>query len=200
MDGDDDLLKNFFAEIDKLPTPSAETPAEKKEDDIVKTTGFVECSDPIVSEAKLVAPKKPKVETAYIPPVFAEVDPEEKKKERLNKFYDNEVANLKKSRVFKRRENGETWEDATYPVPTTLTEVTTEILSNLFRQRYPSFTMCRVVENKLGKGSKGYGFVAFSDPLEGIKAMKEMNGKLCGSRPMKIQKSDWEKKNVKEIS
>lgn len=31
MDGDDDLLKNFFAEIDKLPTPSAETPAEKKE-------------------------------------------------------------------------------------------------------------------------------------------------------------------------
>ena len=48
-----------------------------------------------------MAPKKPKVETAYIPPVsllslqfncsFAEVDPEEKKKERLNKFYDNEV-------------------------------------------------------------------------------------------------------------
>ena len=31
MDGDDDLLKNFFAEIVKLPTPSAETPAEKKE-------------------------------------------------------------------------------------------------------------------------------------------------------------------------
>ena len=56
MDGDDDLLKNFFAEIDKLPTPSVETPADKKEvvlcvrcvydkDDIVKTTGFVECSD-----------------------------------------------------------------------------------------------------------------------------------------------------------
>ena len=59
-------------------------------------------------------------------------------------------------------------------------EVTTEILSNLFRQRYPSFTMCRVVENKLGKGSKGYGFVAFSDPLEGIKAMKEMNGVFWG--------------------
>ena len=56
-----------------------------------------------------MAPKKPKVETAYIPPVslfslqfncsFAEeeavkteeVKTEEKKKERLNKFYDNEV-------------------------------------------------------------------------------------------------------------
>lgn len=49
-------------------------------------------------------------------------------------------------------------------------EVTTEILANQFRQRYPSFTKARVVENKMYKGSQGYGFVAFSDPLEGIKA------------------------------
>ena len=55
-------------------------------------------------------------------------------------------------------------------------EVTTEILTNQFRQKYRSFTMARVVENKLLKGSVGYGFVAFSDPLEGIRAMKEMNG------------------------
>ena len=55
-------------------------------------------------------------------------------------------------------------------------EVSTEILANIFRQRYTSFTKARVVENKVWKGSAGYGFVAFSDPLEGIKAMKEMNG------------------------
>ena len=55
-------------------------------------------------------------------------------------------------------------------------EVTTEILANQFRQRFPSFTMARVVQNKIGKGSAGYGFVAFSDAIEGIKAMKEMNG------------------------
>ena len=78
-------------------------------------------------------------------------------------------------------------------------EVTTEVLTNQFR-RYTSFTKAKVIENKLYKGSQGYGFVAFSDPLEGIKAMKEMNGKLCGSRPMKIQKSDWEKKEMKTIS
>lgn len=70
--------------------------------------------------------------------------------------------------------------------------------------------MARVVESKIWKGSAGYGFVAFSDPLEGIKAMKEMNGmffmrfsivgKLCGSRPMKISKSDWKNKDEKEIS
>lgn len=78
-------------------------------------------------------------------------------------------------------------------------EVTTEVLTNQFR-RYTSFTKAKVIENKLYKGSQGYGFVAFSDPLEGIKAMKEMNGKLCGNRPMKIQKSDWEKKEMKSIS
>ena len=112
--------------------------------------------------------------------------------------------------MYKRRENGETWEDATLTdwnesdfrlfVGNLGREVTTEILANQFRQRYPSYTMCRVVQNKLGKGSMGYGFVAFSDPLEGIKAMKEMNGKLCGSRPMKIKKSEWEKKNAAQIS
>ena len=57
-------------------------------------------------------------------------------------------------------------------------EATSEILANIFRQRYSSFTKARVVENKGWKGSAGYGFVSFSDPLEGIKAMKEMNGKL----------------------
>ncbi|CBK19792.2 uncharacterized protein [Blastocystis hominis] len=60
--------------------------------------------------------------------------------------------------------------------------------------KYPSFTMGRVVESKVHKGSAGYGFVAFSNALEGVKAMKEMNGKLCGSRPMKIQRSEWMKK------
>ena len=79
-------------------------------------------------------------------------------------------------------------------------EVTTEVLANQFRQRYPSFTKARVVENKMYKGSVGYGFVAFSDPLEGVKAMREMNGKLCGNRPMHVKKSDWEKKEVKVIS
>ena len=50
------------------------------------------------------------------------------------------------------------------------------------------------------KGSVGYGFVAFSNPLEGVKALREMNGKLCGNRPMHVKKSDWQKKDVKVIS
>lgn len=79
-------------------------------------------------------------------------------------------------------------------------EVTTEILSNLFRLKYPSFTMARVVESKVHKGSAGYGFVAFSNALEGVKALKEMNGKLCGNRPMKIKRSEWQKKEESVIS
>ena len=79
-------------------------------------------------------------------------------------------------------------------------ETSTEMLANIFRQRYPSFLKARVVEDKVWKGSKGYGFVSFSDPLEGVKAMNEMNGKLCGNRPMQIKKSNWKDKNEKEIS
>ena len=117
-------------------------------------------------------------------------------------------ANIKKARPHLRRANGETWVDPTLNdwnasdfrlfVGNLGREVTTEVLTNQFR-RYASFTKAKVIENKLYKGSQGYGFVAFSDPLEGIKAMKEMNGKLCGNRPMKIQKSDWEKKEMKSV-
>ena len=55
----------------------------------------------IVGKPKLNETSKPKVEERYIPPQwdssciitnrFAEVDPEEKKQERLTKFFQNEV-------------------------------------------------------------------------------------------------------------
>jgi RNA recognition motif-containing protein len=38
----------------------------------------------------------------------------------------------------------------------------------------------------------GYGFVSFSDPVEGARAMKEMNGKYIGNRPCKISRSEWQ--------
>ena len=41
--------------------------------------------------------------------------------------------------------------------------------------RYPSFSKARVVRKKDGK-SRGYGFVAFADPKDFLKAWKEMEG------------------------
>ena len=40
----------------------------------------------------------------------------------------------------------------------------------------------------------GYGFVSFSDAVEGAKALREMNGKYIGNRPCKLRKSSWEER------
>ena len=40
----------------------------------------------------------------------------------------------------------------------------------------------------------GYGFVSFSDAVEGAKALREMNGKYIGNRPCKLRKSTWEER------
>lgn len=47
--------------------------------------------------------------------------------------------------------------------------------------------------------SKGYGFVSFLDPMDCVKAMREMNGKYLGSRPMSIKRSDWKERDIKEV-
>ena len=38
---------------------------------------------------------------------------------------------------------------------------------------------------------RGYGFVSFADFAEGARALKEMDGKYVGSRPVKLSKSTW---------
>ena len=53
-------------------------------------------------------------------------------------------------------------------------------------------------EKQTGK-SRGYGFVSFLDPFEGLKALREMSGKYIGSRPVKLKKSDWKERDLKEV-
>ena len=43
-------------------------------------------------------------------------------------------------------------------------------------------------------GDAGYGFVSFSDPIEGAKALREMDGKYVGNRPCKLRKSTWDER------
>ena len=40
----------------------------------------------------------------------------------------------------------------------------------------------------------GFGFVSFTDPIEGAKALREMDGKYVGNRPCKLRKSNWEER------
>ena len=54
-------------------------------------------------------------------------------------------------------------------------DVSDDVLTNAFN-KYPSFTKARVIRDRLSQKAK-YGFVAFSDPEDFLKAWKEMDGK-----------------------
>jgi len=67
-------------------------------------------------------------------------------------------------------------------------EVNDDVLTHAF-QKYPSFQKAKVVRDGRTNKSKGYGFVSFRDPWDMTKALREMNGKYVGNRPMKVRKS-----------
>jgi RNA recognition motif-containing protein len=72
-------------------------------------------------------------------------------------------------------------------------EVTDALLKRTF-EHYKSLTHVRIVRDTRTGKNKGYGFISFTDWEEGQRALKEMNGKYCGVRPMMLRKSDWQKR------
>ncbi|EQC32061.1 hypothetical protein SDRG_10258 [Saprolegnia diclina VS20] len=117
------------------------------------------------------------------------------------------VANAQSNsdKKFLRVAAGKVWEDATlaeWPENDYRlfcgdlgNEVNDELLSQAF-STYASFAMAKVVRDKLTHKSKGYGFVSFLDPFDAAKAMREMNGKYIGNRPVKISKGKWEDRAI----
>lgn len=77
-------------------------------------------------------------------------------------------------------------------------DVTDEVLARTFG-RYTSFQRAKVVRDKRTNKTKGYGFVSFKDPMDFTKAMREMNGKYVGSRPIKLRKSNWRDRNIEVV-
>ena len=96
-------------------------------------------------------------------------------------------------------------------------EVNDDVLTKAFN-KYSSFAKARIVRDKHSNKSKGaplelllstcscwlalwteafctiatgYGFVSLLDPIEGARALREMNGKYIGNRPCKLRKSNW---------
>ncbi|KAM7479207.1 hypothetical protein LguiA_027420 [Lonicera macranthoides] len=65
-------------------------------------------------------------------------------------------------------------------------DVTDGVLHETFSSRYPSVKGAKVVFDSNTGRSKGYGFVRFGDENERSRAMTEMNGMYCSSRPMRI--------------
>ncbi|KAD2394351.1 hypothetical protein E3N88_41328 [Mikania micrantha] len=65
-------------------------------------------------------------------------------------------------------------------------DVTDALLYETFVGRYPSVKGAKVVLDTNTGCSKGYGFVRFADENERTRAMNEMNGQYCSSRPMRV--------------
>ncbi|XP_058753889.1 polyadenylate-binding protein RBP45-like [Vicia villosa] len=65
-------------------------------------------------------------------------------------------------------------------------DVTDYHLTEVFRTRYNSVKGAKVVIDRLTGRTKGYGFVRFADESEQMRAMTEMQGVLCSTRPMRI--------------
>ena len=106
---------------------------------------------------------------------------------------------IKKEKTF-RKAGGELWVDETmedWPendfrmfIGNLAVEVNDENLTNSFR-KFPSFQRCKVIRDKGSGKSKGYGFISFSEGQDFLAAMKEMQGKYIGNRPIRLKKSNW---------
>ncbi|KAK4759351.1 hypothetical protein SAY87_022482 [Trapa incisa] len=108
-----------------------------------------------------------------------------------------------KKRALPRKAAGQSWEDPTladWPENDHRlfcgdlgNEVNDDVLSKAF-SRFPSFNMARVVRDKRTGKTKGYGFISFANPSDLAAALKEMNGKYVGNRPIKLRKSNWKER------
>ncbi|KAJ3014860.1 hypothetical protein HKX48_004915 [Thoreauomyces humboldtii] len=116
-----------------------------------------------------------------------------------------EEAKAKKRKPLLRSAGGEAWEDATLLewdandfrlfCGDLGNEVTDDLLLKAF-SKYPSVLRARVVREQKTNKSRGFGFVSFKDPNDFVKAMREMNGKYVGNRPIKLRKSTWNDRTV----
>jgi len=110
-----------------------------------------------------------------------------------------------KNTVTLRKSAGTTWTDnslAEWPADDCRifcgdlgNEVTDDLLANAFR-KYKSFQKAKVIRDKRTSKTKGYGFVSFGQPEDMIAALREVQGKYVGNRPIRLKKSSWKEKNA----
>ncbi|ORX38324.1 hypothetical protein BD324DRAFT_641541 [Kockovaella imperatae] len=106
------------------------------------------------------------------------------------------VAPGQKRETVIRKGNGRTWEDPTLIdwdpkwfrlfVGDVSNDVSERTLDEAFN-KYPSYCKSKVVRDRLSLKAK-YGFIAFKDPEDFLRAWKENDGKYIGNRPIKLSK------------
>lgn len=90
---------------------------------------------------------------------------------------------------------GDDGNDYTIFVGDLASDVTDYILQDAFRVHYPSVKGAKIISDMITGRSKGYGFVRFGDLNEQTRAMTEMNGVYCSSRPMRVGPAASKKAN-----
>merc|ERR1711877_50809 len=68
-------------------------------------------------------------------------------------------------------------------------------MGNAFR-KYSSFQKAKVIRDKRTGKTKGYGFVSFSAPEDMVAALRDVNGRYVGNRPVRLKKSNWKDKSI----
>jgi len=74
-------------------------------------------------------------------------------------------------------------------------EVNEMVLEKAFK-KYVSYAKCKIIRDKHSGKTKGFGFLSFTDPFDCATALKEMNGKYVGNRPIKLRKSTWAQREL----
>ncbi|KAG1368298.1 Polyadenylate-binding protein RBP45 [Cocos nucifera] len=95
---------------------------------------------------------------------------------------------------------GDEGADYTIFVGDLASDVTDYLLQETFKNRYSSVKGAKVVTDRITGRSKGYGFVRFGDLNEQTRAMTEMNGVYCSSRPMRIGPAANKKAGAQQYS
>ncbi|XP_072282237.1 RNA-binding protein 42 [Pyxicephalus adspersus] len=178
--------------IQAAPTVYTVPPIRKVEEEVPEVTPVADDKDMSYEEA-VIGPSMPEVEPIQ-PEVVPEPVQEDKKKSKPEKM----------KRCI-RTAAGTSWEDQSLLewdnddfrifCGDLGNEVNDDILARAF-SRYPSFLKAKVIRDKRTGKTKGYGFVSFKDPNDYVRAMREMNGKYVGSRPIKLRKSMWKDRNI----
>merc|ERR1719515_106460 len=115
------------------------------------------------------------------------------------------TTNAAKERTILRRAAGKVWADPSlddWPKDDFRlfagdlgNEVTDDLLANAFR-KYSSFQKAKVIRDKRTGKTKGYGFVSFSAPEDMVAALRDVNGRYVGNRPVRLKKSSYKDRFV----
>lgn len=164
-------------------------------------TSGIELNIPV---AKIEAEKKSTVTVSQLPSTAAAVEVRESSSATSHTKKDKKD----KKRKFVRMAAGTVWEDQTLGewdlddfrlfCGDLGNEVTDDSLARAFN-KYASFQKAKVIRDKKSNKTKGFGFVSFKDPNDFTRAMREMNGKYVGNRPIKLRKSQWRDRQIDNV-